>query len=96
MERLDLRGGPILSHADIKSIFGNTPEILSVHRRLVVSLVLNCSMMYLLSSHDFDFGAVCHASVASAATVVGNKQSCQQAATRWWCYLSWTRKFVSI
>ena len=36
LERLDQRGGPILSHEDIKSIFGNVPEILSVHRHLVV------------------------------------------------------------
>ena len=36
LERLDQRGGPILNHEDIKSIFGNIPEILSVHRHLVV------------------------------------------------------------
>ncbi len=37
LERLDQRGGPLLSHEDIKSVFGNIPEILSVHRHLVVS-----------------------------------------------------------
>lgn len=36
LERLDQRGGPLISHEDIKSIFGNVPEILSVHRHLVV------------------------------------------------------------
>ena len=41
LERPDQRGGPILSHEDIKSIFGNTAEILSVHRHLVVGPVFN-------------------------------------------------------
>ena len=37
LERPQQRGGPILSHEDSKNIFGNTPEILAVHQRLVVS-----------------------------------------------------------
>ena len=36
LERTQQRGGPILSHEDIKSIFSNIHEILSVHRKLVV------------------------------------------------------------
>lgn len=38
LERPQQRGGPILSHEDSKNIFGNTPEILAVHQRLVASL----------------------------------------------------------
>lgn len=37
LERPQQRGGQILSHEDIKSIFGNIPEILAVHKELVVS-----------------------------------------------------------
>jgi len=30
------RGGPIISHEHIKSIFANIPDILTVHQQLVV------------------------------------------------------------
>ena len=38
LERPQQRGGPILSHEDIKSVFSNTPEILTVHQKLVAGL----------------------------------------------------------
>ena len=36
LERFQQRGGPILSAEDSKSIFGNIPEILAVHQKIVV------------------------------------------------------------
>ena len=36
LEMESKRGGPILSHEDIKSIFDNIPDILSAHEKLVV------------------------------------------------------------
>ena len=38
LEEMERSGRSILNHEDIKSIFGNVPEILSVHKHLVVSL----------------------------------------------------------
>ena len=37
VENRSQRGGPILSAEDSKSIFGNIPEILSVHKKIVVN-----------------------------------------------------------
>ena len=39
LEHPTQRGGPIIDNEDIKSIFGNTTEILGVHEKLVVSEV---------------------------------------------------------
>ena len=36
LEQPQQRGGPIISHGDIKGIFANIPDILTVHQRLVV------------------------------------------------------------
>ena len=54
VERPQQRGGPILSAEDSKSIFGNIPEILTVHQNIVVSIYsvhvcVHCKL-YLISS----------------------------------------------
>lgn len=36
LEQPQQRGGPIISHGDIKGIFANIPDILAVHQTLVV------------------------------------------------------------
>ena len=36
LEQPQQRGGPIITHGDIKGIFANIPDILAVHQRLVV------------------------------------------------------------
>ncbi len=48
LERPQQRGGQILSHEDIKSVFGNIPEILTVHQELVVSSMQCVAHGYLL------------------------------------------------
>ena len=41
LEQPTQRGGPLLSHENIKSIFGNIPDILAVHRNIMVSDFVN-------------------------------------------------------
>ena len=38
LEQPGQRGGPILEHEEIKRIFGNIPDILNVHTRIMVIL----------------------------------------------------------
>ena len=40
MEAPDQRGGPILNSEEMKSIFGNIPDILSVHTKIMVQILV--------------------------------------------------------
>ena len=51
VERLQQRGGAILSAEDSKTIFGNIPEILAVHQNIVVSFRQSCRSIKIYSTY---------------------------------------------
>ena len=58
MEAPDQRGGPILNSEEIKSIFGNIPDILSVHTKIMVQRFCEMSPNELLVTGWFGSSAI--------------------------------------